>query len=30
MGKLTKTEINILRKFVDTFHLEAKSGGEPI
>ena len=30
MGKLTKTEINILRKFVDTFDLEAKSGGEPI
>jgi hypothetical protein len=30
MAKLTKTEINILRKFVDTFDLEAKSGGEPI
>jgi hypothetical protein len=30
MGKLTKTEINILRKFVETFDLEAKSGGEPI
>jgi len=30
MAKLTKTEINILRKFVDTFDLEAKLGGEPI
>jgi len=30
MPKLTKIQIDILRKFVDTFDLEAKSGGEPI
>jgi hypothetical protein len=30
MAKLTKVQIDILRKFVDTFDLEVKSGGEPI
>ena len=30
MGKLTKIQIDVLRKFVDTFDLEVKNGGEPI
>ena len=30
MPKLTKIQIDILRKFVDTFDLQAMSGGEPI
>ena len=30
MGKLTKVQIDILRRFVDTFDLETKKDGEPI
>jgi len=30
MAKLTKVQIDILRKFVDTFDLDVKSGGESI
>ena len=30
MGKLTKVQIDILRKFVDTFELQVVNGGEPI
>jgi hypothetical protein len=30
MAKLTKVQIDILRKFVDTFDLQVMKGGEPI
>ena len=30
MGKLTKVQIDILRKFVDTFDLQIINGGESI